>query len=473
MKNKGILLALSSLPTNIGVGDFGISAKRFIRLLNKYKFNVWQILPLNPLSYGHSPYQPFSSYAFDEIYISLNILYQKKLIKKLPRRYKQTSKVYFEKVRKRKEKYYREAYKNFKKSTYNRNKLTKFKDNNPRIYEFAKFITLHNANNDLEWSKWKDFDLESKIDEINYHLFLQYELNKEWESLHKYAKKHNVTIIGDLPFYAGYDSSDVYFHKDAFKLDEFGKPIVVAGVAPDYFSISGQRWGNPIYDFDHLKESNYEFLIDRIIFASKIYDIVRLDHFRAFDTHYEIPASEETAINGEWILTDGYGILDNLFKKAPNIALIAEDLGDLRDEVYTLRDYYNLPGMNVLQFTFKDIYILKTMDEVPYNSVTYLGTHDNKTLCSWISSLSKKDKAEMNVFFLKNPEFIGESLKEKMLQFALKQHSKYVIFLTQDILLQKGCHQINEPSTINNRNWTYRLTSLKRLGNAIKWRKLD
>lgn len=466
MKEKGILLAMSALPSPYGVGDFGLRARELVRVLARHGYTLWQILPLNPISYGHSPYQPYSSYAFDESYLSLEGLLADGLIKSLPRHFKKARRVHFEDALAKKSVYYHQAYRKYYAKPSNRLALKEFEKANPRILEYARFMALKHANHGKPWNKWtvhKPGDLGRAT---RYHVFLEMKLREQWDSLHAYAHDHGVRIIGDVPFYCGYDSSDVFFDRKAFKLDANGRMKVVAGVAPDYFSKQGQRWGNPIWNYKSLAKRHYAPIIERIAWAGSIYDIVRIDHFRAFDTRYEIAATEPTAEHGEWVVTNGRAILDELFKEHPGIEIIAEDLGVLRPEVLELRDRYHLPGMNILQFTFFSTYVDRTGEPAGENSVTYLGTHDNAPIRSWYSSLKPHYRKLVEAYFREHPQK-GADPVEKMVSLAFSQKSRYVILMSQDILLESGHNRINVPATINDRNWTYKLRSLYRLNKAL------
>lgn len=466
MKEKGVLLAVSALPSPYGVGDFGLKARELIRILARHEETLWQILPLNPAGYGHSPYQPYSSYAFDEAYLSLEELLREGLLKELPPRFKKARRVHFEEALAHKMPFYRKAYRRYYAKKENREELRLFMDAEPKLVQYGHFMALKKANQEKPWPLWRIHKPRNLLSETRFHVFLQMKLLAQWQALHAYANARGVRIVGDIPFYCGYDSSDVYFDRKAFKLDKKGQMTVVAGVAPDYFSKEGQRWGNPIWNFKSLAKRGYAPLIDRLVWAKDVYDIVRLDHFRAFDTRYEIPASSPNAIKGRWVITNGRAILDELYRRCPAIELIAEDLGDLRPEVLALRDHYDLPGMNVLQFTFFPLYIEGSAAPYGENSITYLGTHDNAPIKSWYSCMKPRDRKIVERYFATHP-VRGHSIPEKMVTLAYQQASRRVILLAQDILLESGHNRINIPSTINDRNWTYRLRSLYRLEKAL------
>lgn len=460
-KNRGILMPIASLPNVCGVGDFGGSAYAFVDLLVKAKFNTWQLLPLNPIGFGHSPYQSTSSYAFDEIYISLPDLHKKGWLDKFDEYRPKSTVINYEGAREHKEKYLKKAYENFLKG--NVGILDTFKKNHPQVLEYAIFRALKTLNNDESWDKWTNFEYEEK--EVNYHIFLQYILYQEWDRLHRYANNHGITIVGDLPFYVGYDSAEVYFHKNNFRLDENGRPTVVAGVGPDYFSEDGQRWGNPIYNFDEMRKDGFDFIISRIGHCLSVYDQLRIDHFRAFDTYYVIPAECETARIGEWVEAPGYEIIDKLYQRYPNANILAEDLGDLRPQVYTLRDHYNLSGMCVLEFMFDEMFFKQKYIEIR-NSLVYLGTHDNDTFAGYVSKIDGYfDK--LTEYFKANNCY-RHNIIDSYISFALNLNSRLVVLLPQDILHEGSARRFNTPSTINSENWTYRLNSFTKLRRALR-----
>ena len=393
-KNRGILMPIASLPNVCGVGDFGGSAYAFVDLLVKAKFNYWQILPLNPIGFGHSPYQSTSSFAFDEIYISLEDLKNRNLISNFEI-VNQSDKSDFEQARKIKEKAIEEAFANFSKDGSNLEKLNKFLKQNKRIKEYAFYITLRDLNDKKQWNMWKITEISMQNATFLKHAFAQMILFEEWKKIRKFANKNGVQIIGDIPFYVGYDSSDVYFNKSSFLLDKKYNPTAVAGVPPDYFSKNGQRWGNPIWNWDYLEKHDFGVMMERLAFASKLYDITRIDHFRAFDSYWAINPKCKTAKDGKWKYPNGYGFFNRLFEKYPDINIIVEDLGDLRDEVLQLRDHFNLAGMRNEQFTiFDDELNGKRVEK--FNQLYCSGTHDNETILEWSEKLDSQIKNSVN-----------------------------------------------------------------------------
>lgn len=465
-RKAGILLGVSSLPSRFGIGDFGENAYRFLDLLSEAGFSLWQILPLAPLGYGHSPYQPFSSFAMDELYLDLDQLSAEGLIEKAPDFHTLDPKIAYEEIRAFKAPYLRKAYRAEMKK--NPSLLEDFCLAHPWAKEYSVFDAFH-SKHQSSWDTWSKKEKEwveeegplSKANqaEASYRLYLQAKLYQQWDKLHRYARSKGIQIVGDLPFYVGYDSCDVWTNQDCFLLDPLSKkPTFIAGVPPDYFSSTGQRWGNPIYDWDRLKKDGFRFIIERILGNAEIYDILRLDHFRAFDTYWKIPSSCPTAVDGEWVEAPGYELFDALFKASPHLNIIAEDLGDLRPEVLTLRDHYSFPGMNVIQFTFHDFEIEGKGKWDEENSVCYLGTHDNDTILSFFYSLPEQEQARW-VYALERKGFLEGTMPERLIAYCLQKKAKLAILTMQDILELDSDARTNVPGTVDDRNWTWRMAS--------------
>ena len=359
MRQVGMLMPVASLPGRHGIGDFGKESYNFVDLLKEAKAAIWQMLPLNPLGYGNSPYQPYSSCAGDEIYISLDKLCEEGLLKRVPDFHANASHIDYQAVRAFKGKYLRKAFEKFKPDAGYR-KFIKME----WVYNYAVFLTLKKQNNLVAWNEWPikqqnwikdhEYDLTPLKEDIEYEMFVQYEFYKQWMELKKYANKKGIKVMGDIPIYVGIDSLDVWSGQENFLLGADGKPTFIAGVPPDYFSATGQRWGNPIYDWDYMEKDGFRFWLNRLDYSSKLFDIIRIDHFRAFDSYWKIPAECETAVDGEWNYAPGYKLFDTIFKEMPDINIIVEDLGDLRPEVLELRDHYGFKGMRIVQFCFTE-----------------------------------------------------------------------------------------------------------------------
>ncbi len=403
-KKAGILMPVASLPSPYGIGDFGKYSFEFIDFLAECGVKVWQILPLNPLGYGNSPYQPYSSMAGDELYIDLDDLHHQGLLKKRPLRALSRAKsVDYEEVRKVKGEVLRDAFQYFVPDAGYEKFIAM-----DWVYPYAVFLTFKKKNGMKTWLEWpkeqREWPAGSGFDEsvwakdIAYEMFIQYTFYRQWMTLKAYANRKGIEIMGDIPFYVGLDSLDVWRSREDFLLGADGQPTFVAGVPPDYFSATGQRWGNPIYNWEKLEKDKFRFWIDRITYTARLFDIVRIDHFRAFDTFWKIPAECPTAVEGEWVEAPGYALFDALFQKHPDLNIVAEDLGELRPEVHTLRDHYALPGMDVVQFTFDPEWGSPVLE---HRSVVYTGTHDNETLKQWFEAKTAEDQEKGRKFLRK------------------------------------------------------------------------
>lgn len=467
----GVLCPVSALPSRFGIGDFGATSRHFVDVLSNHGFRAWQILPLNPLGYGHSPYQPFSSFAMEELYVDLDALADKGLISRPEAYNEKATKVDYEGIRLYKAPFLKHAFQ--KEMNQNHECLTAFREKHAWVESWALFMMNKRRENMQSWSLWD----EARRDMIKhqhplvgedeedylYEIWLQKTLYEQWDSLHHYANEKGIKIIGDVPFYVGFDSCDVWANQDTFLLDPNTKePLWIAGVPPDYFSKTGQRWGNPIYDWDLMEKRNFSFLINRLALNSEIYDVIRLDHFRAFDTYWKIPASCPTAVDGKWIEAPGYKFFDLLLKQYPHMDIIAEDLGDLRPQVLTLRDHYNFPGMNVVEFTFHDAEITHKPGYDKENMVAYLGTHDNDPLKGFYAKLPENEQRDWNEA-LTRKGFTAGDINERMINYAMALPACYAIFALQDLLDLGSETRINCPGVIDDVNWTWRLVNYEPL----------
>jgi 4-alpha-glucanotransferase len=463
-RSSGVLCPVSALPSRFGVGDFGANAKHFVDLLVSGGYKLWQILPLNPLGYGHSPYQPFSSFALEELYVDLDALTSVGLLDEVPSFNEGTSKVLYEEIRAYKSPYLHAAYK--KELSRDPRCLEGFVQTHPWVGDWAYFMMNKRLLNMASWETWP-LERREMIathpalmgedkEAYDYEIWLQKTLYKQWDELHHYANQKGIRIVGDLPFYVGFDSCDVWAHQDTFLLDPSTKePLWIAGVPPDYFSKTGQRWGNPIYNWDLLAKTDFDFIINRIRLNASIYDILRLDHFRAFDTYWKIPSSCPTAIEGAWIEAPGYKLFDTLFKKVPNVEIIAEDLGDLRPQVLVLRDHYNFPGMNVIEFTFHDAELLKKPGYDKANMVSYLGTHDNDPFVGYFAKLPVDEQSAW-LKALDEKGIPAGPIPDRFLAYQLSLPCGYAVTALQDLLGLGSETRLNTPGLINDSNWTWR-----------------
>ncbi len=469
MRKSGILMPVASLPDKYGIGSFGKEAYAFVDMLAKAGIGIWQILPLNPLGYGNSPYQPLSSYAGDESYIDLALLKKDGLLEELPAGFTPAvpDRIDYAGSRDYKEPWLRRAYKRFKPDAEYRRFLK-----NEWVYPYAVFVALKTQNGLRAWVEWpkeqqdwildRKYDISHLEDEIGYRMFAQFEFFRQWMALKKYAAKKGVKIMGDIPFYVGLDSLDVWGAREEFLINGDGEPSYIAGVPPDYFNADGQRWGNPIYNWETLKKTGFRFWIERLRWSSVLYDILRIDHFRAFDTYWKIPASCPTAREGEWIEAPGYELFDEVYRQMPRINIVAEDLGDLRPEVLQLRDHYGLMGMNVVEFTL--------LDGVPIgaNQLVYTGTHDNQTVTGWYRDQSKYDKKRVRDI-LSSCGTPHTPISKKFVRYIMQSPAAVAIAPLSDILGYGDRARLNTPGTVGSPNWEWRLPSFAPLRRSLPW----
>lgn len=458
MKNNkyGVLLAISSLPSDYGIGDFGANAYKFADFLAKRGYKYWQILPLNPIGPGNSPYMSTCSEAIEPRYIDLNELVELGYLNKLRKNDPNSKSVDYQQVGIFKEKYLYKAFLNFLKNPLKG--YDSFKKNNKWVYPFAVYTVVRKHRNNQTWIdwpyEWKFYYINNKIEDIpeviktecEFQMFMQFIAYRQWNNLKKYINKKGIKVIADCPFYVGIDSVDCWLNKDQFVMNERYQPTLVSGCPPDAFSDDGQLWGTPIYDFNKMKENKYSFLINRISYLASTCDYLRIDHFRAFDTYCVIPASDDNARRGEWIEGPRTDFFDTLFAQYPNINIIAEDLGELFPSVHELRDHYNLPGMFVTQFMIMDENNISND-----NQIVYPGTHDNQTLYGWIKSLSNEDKIKLK------KRFKNANIFESVAQFTWEIPSKMTIFPLQDILKLDDSSRMNLPGTTGSPNWEWKL----------------
>ncbi len=458
MRQSGILCALSSLPSEYGIGSFGKEAYEFIDYLKQSGIKIWQLLPLNPTGFGNSPYQSSSGKAIDPIYISLDDLYEKGLISKPKKFDRDVTSIDYDKCKKIKENYLKKAFK--KQKDTDSEEFKKFIKDNSWCVAYAQFNALTSKNKGKPWYEWpkeeklafyNGYNFKKYEDVILYYEWVQFVLYNEFFDLVRYANENGISFMGDIPFYVGDNSSDVWASQDDFLLEEDGKPSFIAGCPPDFFSKTGQRWGNPIYDWEYMKNDNFSFWLNRIKFAAKLFSFVRVDHFRAFDTYYSIPSYCQTAEIGEWKYAYGDEIFSKLKEMNLNSEIVAEDLGDLFPSVLELRDKYNLKGMNIIEFNILNPQFVETE-----NQIIYTGTHDNETIVGWYKNLSPEQKEQIKIV-LRMKDIKCKKTNKKFIEYAFKSKAEYAIIPIQDFLGLDNKARMNTPGTLSNKNWTWKL----------------
>ena len=469
MRKSGILLHVSSLPSPYGIGTLGKTAYEFIDFLEKAGQKCWQMLPINPTGYGDSPYQALSTFAGNHYLIDLDLLAEKGLLDKAEiEEYcwgEDASGVDFGLMYKQRLPLLYKAYERFdstKDSAY-----SEFVSKEEWwLRDFALFMALKAENNQAPWTEWEDGVRLRTVDalkeseirlqkEIGFHYFLQYIFFGQWKNLHEYAKKHNITLIGDVPIYVPMDSADVWAAPDNYQLDEDRMPVVIAGCPPDAFSAIGQRWGNPIYDWERMKKDGFAWWISRLRMASYFFDTVRIDHFRGIESYWAIPVGEETAVKGEWRKGPGMDLINAIKNALPQTNFIAEDLGFLTEEVIKMQGESGFPGMKVIQFAFDSRETGNYMPETyTANTVCYSGTHDNETLVQWQECITKEDLADaLKYFGLDNPQ----TLPREMIRCGMASVSDLFVAQMQDYLELGAEARMNKPSSLNAKNWTWRM----------------
>lgn len=466
-RQSGILLPLSALPGKYGIGDLGKSAYLFIDFLEKSKQKNWQILPLGVTSYGDSPYQCISSYAGNPYFIDLDKLIEEDYLLDEDIKHLDLGnnpvKIDYAKLYKNKYKLLRIAYDNSKETL--KEELEDFYTKNMSwLREFALFMSLKKAHKDNAWQEWEkeyryfgnpeveQFE-EDHQDELYFWVFTQHIFIEQWQKLKQYANKKGVNIIGDLPIYVASDSSDVWAHPELFDLDEEFVPKTLAGVPPDDFSETGQLWGNPLYKWDVIKKDGYKFWVDRIRHSMYLYDVLRIDHFRGFESYWEVPYGGLTAIVGRWVKGPGMELFDAIGKELGELDIIAEDLGYHTQEVVDLIEGVGFPGMKILQFGFDPS---NDSDNLPHNYknnlVVYTGTHDNKTAKDWFETAPLLEK-EYALEYLKLGE--DESFSWSFIRSVWGSVAYLAMGQLQDFLNLGQEARMNTPATLGE-NWTWR-----------------
>ncbi|MDP3387936.1 MAG: 4-alpha-glucanotransferase [Eubacteriales bacterium] len=467
-RSSGILMHISSLPGEYGIGDFGEEAYRFVDFLVQAKQRNWQILPLGITGYGDSPYQSFSAFAGNPYFIDLNEFLDRGFLDRQDLQDdcfgSNPHKVDYATLYNSKMSILKKAYSN----SYDclKEKLQSFYwEQEDWIREFALFMSIKAHYKNQSWTKWdekfKQYDSEEvrqfEMDnewEIFFWVFTQYYFLKQWKSLKQYANDNGISIIGDLPIYVSEDSADVWANSELFNLDETKTPVTVAGCPPDAFSATGQLWGNPIYDWESMENNQYNWWIKRIKFSFKLYDSMRIDHFRGFESYWEIKYGAKNAIIGQWIKGPGMKLFNRIKEVLGDLDIIAEDLGFLTEEVYQLIKDSGFPGMKVLQFAFDP---REASDYLPHNysqnSVVYTGTHDNETSVGWFDTIPKEDFLYTVRYMKLNYD---EGLHWGLIRGAWSSVSNLAIAPMQDFLGLDNTARMNKPSTIGD-NWTWRM----------------
>lgn len=466
---SGVLCAISSLPSSYGIGTFGEQAYKFVDFLVNAKQRFWQILPLNPLGEGNSPYKSISCFAGEMIYIDIDFLVRDGFLNQEDiGEYEFSQNVDYKAVRHFKLPLLAKAAKNF---DLKHNGYQRFaRENSWWLDSYALFAAALSVYNTKKLTELPDGikyripealkKFSSKhLDEINFHKIMQYFFYSQYFELKEYANKNGIRIIGDIPFYVSPDSADVWVNPDDFKVGRDFTPIAIAGVPPDIFSKNGQLWGNPIYNQQNMKRNEYAWWYKRLEFCKDLYDVLRIDHFRAFANYYSIPYGSETAISGSWEKGMGTPFWNKMREKLGRMQIIAEDLGGEEDrDVISLLKYTDFPNMKILQFGFTgDMQNVFLPQNYAYNCVCYTGTHDNDTSLGWYKSASKKQKAVFDALIKDNECPISH----RMIRAVSKSQSMLCVIPMQDILCLDTAARMNTPGTkIGNWQWRMRADAI-------------
>lgn len=475
MRASGILLPIFSLPGKYGIGCLSKEAYRFIDFLEKSNQKYWQILPIDPTSYGDSPYQSFSTFAGNPYFISLEDLIEQGLLTKAECDGidfgKNPKKVDYEKLYKYRRKLLRKAYE--RSEIYEKEEFHKFKaENEYWLKDYAVFMAVKDRFGGKSFDQWAtdicnrwgysmEYYQKELYFDIEFYEFVQYEFYRQWFLLKSYANKKGISIIGDIPIYVAYDSADVWAHPELFQLNDDKKLQAVSGCPPDGFSAKGQLWGNPLYQWSYHKSTNYDWWIKRIEKCSQLYDVVRIDHFRGFDEYYSIPADAEDAMNGQWEKGPGMELFEAVRYCLGDIQIIAEDLGYMTDSVRVLVEKSGFPNMKVLEFAFDSREESGPADYLPYNynknCVVYTGTHDNETLKGWLGNIQPEEKQNIQKYIGREITDEQELVKE-IIRMAQASTANTCIIPLQDYLCMANDARINTPSVLGN-NWKWRVLS--------------
>jgi 4-alpha-glucanotransferase len=474
-RESGILLHPTSLPGRHGIGDFGEAAFRFVDWLAEGRQRIWQVMPLGPTGYGNSPYASSSAFAGNPLLISLDWLAGDGLLElsdfaeapTFPEEY-----VDFDAVVSFKGKLLRIAYDRFRRGagTGLRADFEEFREREKRwVEDFALFMAVKDAHGQSAWQDWdepirlrksaaiEEWSTKLAI-ETRFYTFVQFLFARQWGELKRYANERSVRLVGDIPIFVAEDSTDVWANRHLFKLDSSGKPQEVAGVPPDPFAATGQRWGNPVYNWSAMRDDDYSWWVDRIRNSLNQVDIVRIDHFRGFAAAWMVPASDETAANGHWELAPGGEVFATIRRELGDVPFIVEDLGVITPDVVTLREIFDFPGMSVLHFAFDgdptNVYLPHNYAR---NSVVYTATHDNQTTVGWFASRPDHERSVIQRYIGRD----GSEIAWDMIRLALASPANTAIIPVQDVLGLDDTARMNVPGQpTGNWSWRYRTDQL-------------
>ncbi len=474
-RQSGILLHITSLPSPYGIGDLGLEAYRFVDFLKEVKQTIWQILPIHPTDAAcdYSPYSSPSAFAGNVLLISPEILVEDGWLDEKPATEHfavfPPEKVPFDAVSTFKNEILEKAFQNFLKKTKEKEDFSRFRSENAFwLEDYALYVALKQHYHGRPWYEWEPGVRDRELPILEDHRkkferqilkeeFLQYLFFQQWRRLKEYCRRQGITLMGDIPIYVSYDSADVWVFPENYKLTSEKKLQYCAGVPPDYFSETGQLWGNPVYDWQRMKEEKFSWWLKRLAHNLSFFDILRIDHFRGLVAYWEVPAGEKTAVHGHWEQAPVDDFFDAVKQRFPDLPFVAEDLGVITEDVRETMRKYNIPGMKVLLFAFGED--LKKHPYLPHNysenCVAYTGTHDNNTARGWFDKEATAKEKE-NVWYYFKRKISGEDFPWACIDLLMSSKANTVIFPMQDIL---GCGEearMNKPATRNG-NWRWRL----------------
>ncbi len=468
-RSSGVLLHPTSLPGRFGIGDLGPEAYSFVDFLDGTGQSIWQVLPLGPTGYGDSPYQCFSAFAGNPLLLSLDALVEQGHLSPSDLQHVPdfpTDQVDYGPVIQYKAGLLRAAFESFQRRSDSEEKsefVTFCLGKQAWLDDFALFMALKDRHEGALWSSWERdiacrepkavaYWSQALADEVERHKYLQYQFYKQWGKLRQYADARDIRIFGDIPIFVAHDSADLWSHPELFYLDEAGHPTVVAGVPPDYFSETGQLWGNPHYRWDRMAEAGYWWWIERFRASFELVDIVRVDHFRGFEAYWEVPATEETAVNGRWVKGPGADLFLAVQNALGKLPIVAEDLGVITPEVERLRDRFEFPGMRILQFAFagdaNDPFLPHNYIR---NCVVYTGTHDNDTTTGWFRTAPEKERKAVLAYFGTD----GDDISWDFIRWLFASVADTAIVPLQELLGLGPEARMNYPSRLGG-NWNWR-----------------
>jgi 4-alpha-glucanotransferase len=469
-RSSGIILHPSSLPGPDGMGDLGPETFRWIDFLKESGCTIWQVLPLGPTGYGDSPYQCFSAFAGNPYLVSPAVLLEEGLLARTDladRPQLPADHVDFGETISWKLKLLDRAFDNFRISTRKtiRAELEDFRQANQFwLDDFVLFMSIKESFGGNSWEHWPaefrsrqpealaEFKNKNSL-AIERHTFRQFMFYRQWIAVHDYARLKGITILGDVPIFVAYDSADAWSHPELFHINENGLPTVVAGVPPDYFSTTGQLWGNPLYKWSTHEQTGYAWWLERVRASLRLFDILRLDHFRGFAGYWEVPYGDPTAEHGRWVKGPGASLFDAILKEFGDLPIIAEDLGEITPDVFELRDLFHLPGMKIFQFAFwSDPDDPFMPHNYPVNCVAYSGTHDNDTTLGWYKSAPEKEQDMCRRYLGRS----GQDISWDVLRVVWSSVAMISIAPMQDLLSLDSSARMNFPGRASG-NWSWRM----------------